>query len=110
MSADGKRRSPTTREEIMSRFVHFSVLAALLLAAVGCENLPGTRKQQGAVAGGLGGAAAGAAVGGEKHRFLWALLGAAVGAGGGDGIPAQTDKNSLQNTTPAQQTPQKTQQ
>jgi hypothetical protein len=87
----------------MSRFVHFSVLAALLVSVAGCENLPGTRKQQGAVAGGLGGAAVGAAVGGEKHRLLGALLGAAIGAGGGYVIAAQTDKISSHDTAAAQQ-------
>jgi hypothetical protein len=87
----------------MSRFVHLSVLASLLVAMVGCENLPGTRKQQGAVAGGLGGAAVGAAVGGEKHRVLGAILGAAVGAGGGYVIAAQTDKISSKDTAAAEQ-------
>jgi hypothetical protein len=65
--------------------------------------LPGTRKQQGAVAGGLGGAAVGAAVGGEKHRVLGAILGAAVGAGGGYVIAAQTDKVSSNDTAAAQE-------
>src|SRR5436190_22597406 len=87
----------------ITRFVLFSLLSALLLAAVVCENLPGTRKEQGAVAGGLGGAAAGAAIGGEKHRLLGALLGAAVGAGGGYVIAAQTEKISSNDTQAAQQ-------
>jgi hypothetical protein len=94
----------------MNRYVHVSILAALLLAAVGCENLPGTRKQQGAVAGGLGGAAVGAAVGGEKHRVLGAILGAAVGAGGGYVIAAQTDKISSKDTASADEAARKAEQ
>lgn len=74
------------------RFVHTGLLAAFLLAAGGCKNLPGTREQQGAVIGGLGGAAAGAAVGGEKNRLLGAILGGALGAGGGYVIGANSDK------------------
>lgn len=66
--------------------------AALILAVAGCENLPGTKGQQGAVAGGVAGAATGAAVGGGGHRLLGALLGGAVGAGGGYLIGANVDK------------------
>lgn len=69
-----------------------SLVAILLVAAVGCEQLPGTRKQQGAVIGGASGAAAGAAVGGSKHRVLGALIGGAVGATGGYLIGAKTEK------------------
>src|SRR5206468_12441880 len=87
----------------MNKFVHLSLLAALLMSAVGCKDLPGTRKEQGAVVGGLGGAAAGAAIGGEKHRLLGALLGGALGAGGGYVIAAQTEKISSNDTQAAQQ-------
>ena len=59
---------------------------------VGCENLPGDDKQQGAVIGGLGGAIAGAAVAGDDDRALGALIGGALGAGGGYLIGAQRDK------------------
>jgi hypothetical protein len=69
-----------------------SLLTLLLIAAVGCQDLPGTRGQQGAVIGGAGGAAAGAVVGGSKHRVLGALIGGALGATGGYLIGAQTDK------------------
>jgi uncharacterized membrane protein YebE (DUF533 family) len=86
-----------------NRFVHFSVLAALLMGAVGCKELPGNREQQGAVIGGLGGAAAGAAVGGEKHRLLGAILGAAAGAAGGYVIAAKTDHISNNDSAAAQQ-------
>ena len=67
-------------------------VTVLLVAAVGCEEMPGTRKQQGAVIGGASGAAVGAAVGGSKHRVLGALIGGALGATGGYVIAAQTDK------------------
>ena len=48
----------------------------------GCSNLPGNKGTQGAVIGGLGGAAAGALIG-KKNRGIGALIGAAIGAGGG---------------------------
>jgi len=69
-----------------------SLVAVLLMAAVGCEQLPGTKKQQGAVIGGAGGAAAGAVIGGSEHRVLGALIGGALGATGGYLIGAQTEK------------------
>ena len=71
-----------------------SLVGILLIAAVGCEQLPGTRSQQGAVIGGAGGAAAGAVIGGSQHRVLGALIGGALGATGGYLIGAQTDKVS----------------
>src|SRR5206468_3037042 len=64
-------------------------LTALVLTAsmgltplAGCENLPGNKKEQGAVIGGVGGAVAGAAIG-KHNRALGALIGGARGAGGG---------------------------
>ena len=65
---------------------------ALSPLMVGCENLPGDEKTQGAVIGGLGGAAAGALIGGEDNRLLGALIGGAAGAGGGYLIGANWDK------------------
>ena len=59
---------------------------------IGCENLPGDDKQQGAAIGGIGGAIAGAAVAGDDDRALGALIGGALGAGGGYLIGAQRDK------------------
>jgi hypothetical protein len=50
---------------------------------VGCSNLPGNEKEQGAVIGGVGGALAGAAVAGKDDRLIGALIGGALGAGGG---------------------------
>ena len=71
-----------------------TLLAASLVAApmAGCEDLPGSDEQQGAVIGGLGGAAAGALIGGSDNRLLGALIGGAVGAGGGYLIGANKDK------------------
>lgn len=69
--------------------------AAILLAGalVGCENLPGGRREQGAVIGGVSGAAAGAVLGGQEHRALGAVLGGALGAAGGYVIAANTGQN-----------------
>jgi hypothetical protein len=69
-----------------------AVASALLLGPTGCSNLPGTKGQQGAVVGGVGGAAAGAAIGGSEHRALGALIGGALGAGAGYVVGANVDK------------------
>lgn len=60
------------------------------LPILACENLPGSREEQGAVIGGVAGAATGAALSSE-NRLLGALIGGAVGAGGGYLIGAETD-------------------
>ena len=54
-----------------------ALTAALVLGAVGCRDLPGTRGQQGAAIGGVGGAAAGAAssVGAKLSSTARAALG-----------------------------------
>src|SRR5438045_2899100 len=70
------------------------VAAALLAGTIGCEQLPGTPKEQGTAIGGVGGAVTGAALGGEHHRLLGALLGGAAGAGGGYLIGANSDRIS----------------
>jgi hypothetical protein len=75
-----------------AKLTSLSVAAAVLLSTVGCQDLPGTRRQQGAVVGGAGGAVAGAVIGGERHRWLGALIGGALGATGGYLIGAQTEK------------------
>lgn len=62
------------------------------LAAVGCSDLPGDKKTQGAVIGGVTGVAAGAIIGGHGGRLIGGLLGGALGAGGGYLIGAQLDK------------------
>jgi hypothetical protein len=66
------------------------MLAAALVAALGCADLPGSRESQGAVIGGAVGAATGAAVH-DDNRLLGALIGGALGAGGGYLIGARTD-------------------
>ena len=75
-----------------NKSISLCLAAAFLLPTVGCENMPGTKEQQGAVIGGAGGAVAGAVVGGERHRWLGALIGGAVGATGGYLIGANVDK------------------
>jgi len=62
-----------------------------LLPLGGCENLPGTPKEQGAVIGGASGAAAGALIA-KNNRLLGGLIGGALGAGGGYLIGANWDK------------------
>ena len=78
---------------IRHRVIVYLVSGGLLLAsAPGCENLPGNPKEQGTVAGGVGGAVAGAAIAGKNNRLLGALIGGALGAGGGYLIGANWDK------------------
>jgi hypothetical protein len=76
---------------MLKNYCTIGLAGALLVAATGCENLPGNEKSQGATIGGVTGAAVGAAVGGE-HKLLGALLGGAIGAGGGYLIGANWDK------------------
>jgi hypothetical protein len=69
------------------------LISSLALAPLaGCENLPGDKKTQGAVIGGVGGAVAGGALS-KNNRLLGALIGGALGAGGGYLIGAQLDKS-----------------
>jgi len=87
-----------------TRLVCSAVISSFILGPLaGCESLPGNKKEQGAVIGGVGGAAAGAVVGGERHRLLGALLGGALGAGGGYLIGAQMSKNDAQHRDEAVQ-------
>ena len=89
------------------QFIAISTTAVTLLAGTtGCENLPGTSKQQGAAIGGVGGAVAGAAVGGEHHRLLGAILGGALGAGGGYVVGANSDRLTQRDTAGAQRAAQ----
>jgi hypothetical protein len=74
---------------------NISQIAAIILLGslfAGCENLPGTKGQQGAVIGGASGAAAGAVIGGEKHRGVGAIVGGVLGAAGGYVVGANSDK------------------
>lgn len=74
-----------------TKIVKCLLVAPLIISFVGCAELPGDRKTQGAVIGGAAGAATGAAVGG-KNRVLGAIIGGVLGAGGGYVIAAKTDK------------------
>src|SRR5947208_14479209 len=68
--------------------LNYKPITALLMASLalaplaGCDNLPGNKKEQGAVIGGVGGAVAGGALA-KNNRLLGALIGGALGAGGG---------------------------
>jgi outer membrane lipoprotein SlyB len=75
-----------------------SVLASLfIIIIVGCLFVTGceTQAQSGAAVGGLGGAAIGALAGGHHHRGEGALIGAAVGAGGGYMVGNEADKKQM---------------
>lgn len=63
-------------------------LALSLSVLAGCENLPGTRAQQGAVIGGASGAVAGSALG---DSTVGTVIGGALGAGAGYVIGKETD-------------------
>lgn len=65
-------------------------MALAITFGTGCRQLPGTAQQQGAVIGGTGGAIAGAAV--AENKVLGALIGGALGAGGGYLIGANRDR------------------
>jgi len=69
------------------------LIASLALAPLaGCDSLPGDKKTQGAVIGGVGGAVAGGALA-KNNRLLGALIGGALGAGGGYLIGSSLDKS-----------------
>lgn len=59
------------------------LLAGGILLTPACESLPGEKRHQGTVIGGLGGATAGAVLADEDNRLLGAVIGGALGAGGG---------------------------
>ena len=90
------------RLQFVGRLASLGWVGTLLMVS-GCEQLPGTSKQQGAAIGGLGGAATGAVVAGEHHRVLGALLGGALGAGGGYLIGAHSDRISQHDRSGAEQ-------
>src|SRR5437867_11070865 len=80
---------------MLRKCITYSLSASIALATLpmtGCENLPGTPKEQGAVIGGVGGAAAGAAVA-KNNRLGGALIGGLLGAGGGYLGGASRDKH-----------------
>jgi hypothetical protein len=69
-----------------------AAVSSVLTLSVGCSDLPGDKKTQGAVIGGVGGAAAGAMLGGD-NKLVGGLIGGALGAGGGYLIGSQLDKS-----------------
>jgi hypothetical protein len=72
------------------RWIVLGATAALACATtMGCQQLPGTRTQQATTLGGAAGAAVGYAM--NDDRVLGALIGGALGAGGGYLIGARTD-------------------
>jgi hypothetical protein len=91
----------------MTWWVVVSIALAPVGFLTGCENLPGDKKTQGAVIGGVGGAAAGAIIGGKEHRLLGALIGGAAGAGGGYLVGANWDKITGKKTDEAKQAEQR---
>ncbi len=76
----------------MKIFLKSVLIVPLVAFLIGCENMPGTRNQQGAVIGGAAGAAAGAAV--TKHHAIGALIGGALGAAGGYVVASRTGKSN----------------
>lgn len=72
------------------RFVKNGIAPITAALLIGCSNLPGSDKQQGAVIGGASGAAVGAAV--SENRALGAIIGGALGAAGGYVVGANSDK------------------
>jgi hypothetical protein len=79
-------------ENFKITFTQLTAIATAAFIFTGCENLPGTKGQQGAVIGGATGAATGAVIGGEEHRALGAVLGGVLGAAGGYVVGANSDK------------------
>src|SRR3982751_336307 len=69
----------------------------MLTPLVGCEQLPGDKQTQGAVIGGVGGAVAGGAIA-KNNRLIGALVGGALGAGGGYLIGSSMDKSDPKKT------------
>ena len=79
------------------RLIGPALIGSFILApVVGCESLPGDKKTQGAVIGGVGGAAAGALIA-KNNRLIGGLIGGALGAGGGYLIGAQLEKTNPKN-------------
>lgn len=82
---------------VKKSMISTALMGSLVLAPfTGCSSLPGNDKQQGAVIGGVGGALAGAALA-KNNRGIGALIGAALGAGGGWLIGANKDKITGKN-------------
>jgi len=88
-----------------------TIATGALVAApmmTGCDSLPGTKRQQGAVAGGATGAVAGAVLA-KGNPVLGALLGGALGAGGGYLIGVQMEHADKKDASSANQAVQNAQ-
>src|SRR5438128_2783347 len=72
------------------------ITSLALWPLAGCDSLPGDKKTQGAVIGGVGGAVAGGALA-KNNRLIGALIGGALGAGGGYLIGTQLEKSDHHN-------------
>jgi hypothetical protein len=99
-----KRHRTLDRSSIVS-VLGLGVVIGMIPA---CESLPGSSGQQGAVAGGVGGAAVGAAVA-KEHRVLGAVIGGVAGAAGGYLIGANWDKITGNEREQAAQSAQRAQ-
>ncbi|CAN5689057.1 hypothetical protein BH09PLA1_BH09PLA1_33160 [soil metagenome] len=97
------------RERRISLVLATAMAVSPLAALTGCESLPGDKKTQGAVIGGVGGAAAGALIGGKDNRLLGGLIGGAAGAGGGYLVGANWDKITGKKSDEAKQADQRAQ-
>jgi hypothetical protein len=73
----------------MKKVPQYLLIFPMIAFLVACQNMPGTRNQQGAVIGGAAGAATGAAVA-KGNRGLGALIGGALGAVGGYVVASKT--------------------
>ena len=77
----------------MNRHSMMAIAAAAAVASggiLGCQSLPGSREQQATAIGGIVGGLTGAALN-DSNPLMGALLGGAIGAGGGYLIGAKTD-------------------
>lgn len=88
-----------------ARFGVWGMIGALALSPVmvGCDDLPGGGREQGAVIGGLAGAAGGAVIAGDDNRLVGALIGGALGAGGGYLVGQEMDKRDRDEAREASQ-------
>jgi outer membrane protein OmpA-like peptidoglycan-associated protein len=76
-------RLPFDGPRASRRLLGLALGLALVSLGPGCETLPGSKTQQGAVMGGIAGAAAGRAIGGHDNAATGILLGGLAGAAAG---------------------------
>lgn len=80
----------------------YTAILIWLTALVGCEQLPGTKEQQATAGAATAGAVVGAVLADDDNQVMGALLGGALGAGGGYLLGAKTDVLDDQETASAQ--------